>query len=287
MYKYLSMDGMRTLINKLTSMFINNADVTSGGAYQDGKDTVVVNVRQHDGVTSVGQYLDFYRMDDESEAEYSARLQCIGTYILGMLEVDSEFWVNGKVMPVVEGVGNIGTVAKPWGVMAANTIVASSVNRPSTDCTSNSGAADYRWANGYFDNIYSTTGGVSVTSDERLKNMDDYSDVFDELLDDFIVKQFTYKESSNGRTHLGFSAQQLEKAVLAKGLTLKDFACVTIDEAYTYEDEEGNEIEVPEIYSIRPMEMIAMLVNRVQKQKNEYKDLLGRVEKLEGDKENE
>lgn len=72
----------------------------------------------------------------------------------------------------------------------------------------------------------------------------------------------------------------MEQAVLDNGLTLKEFAGVTIDEAYSYTNDDGNEVKVDEIYSIRPMEIIPMLVNRVQKQEERIGILEEKLEEL-------
>lgn len=131
----------------------------------------------------------------------------------------------------------------------------------------NLGSGSYRWKQ-----LFATTATIS-TSDRNLKK--DIHQLTDTHLDFFLKLQpvsFLFKDGESGRTHIGFIAQDVEKAMSECGLTDLDFAGFCKDqkvEVFFEEDENGDKIEKerpildengnPEyIYSLRYEEFIAL-----------------------------
>lgn len=100
---------------------------------------------------------------------------------------------------------------------------------------------------------------------------------------------------SSGRYHIGFKAQQVERALLDSGLTTKDFAGLVKTE-YTPDEEDPERTELYESVGIKPgdveygviyNEFVAMntyqiknLKERVCEQEQEFDYLRGQVETL-------
>lgn len=61
---------------------------------------------------------------------------------------------------------------------------------------------------------------ISVTqrSDERLKNFQEWDDAYDEILDHIEPRQFQWKDEDDTRTHIGLSAQELQRAISDAGI---------------------------------------------------------------------
>lgn len=118
--------------------------------------------------------------------------------------------------------------------------------------------------------IYANTGTIQ-TSDENekfnIKPLDQsYSTFFDKL------QPVTYKLKVNesNRTHTGFGAQSVEKALIESGLTSKDFAGLCY-----WENEDGEKG-----YGLRYEEFIALNVQETQKLKQRVAELEEQVSKL-------
>lgn len=67
-------------------------------------------------------------------------------------------------------------------------------------------------------------GGVTITSDERLKNTFGSLDAFDEVYMELQPFSFKYNNGKSGRKHFGFGARQVKEALEKHGFTTKDFA---------------------------------------------------------------
>ena len=68
------------------------------------------------------------------------------------------------------------------------------------------------------------SSGTSSLSDERLKKDFTELDAWDAFYDALKPCAFKMKNGNSGRYHMGFKAGQVEEALLAAGLTTKDFA---------------------------------------------------------------
>lgn len=100
-----------------------------------------------------------------------------------------------------------------------------------------------------------------ITSDIREKNnIRILSPEYDVFFDNLIPSSFKYNNSDSGRTHIGYIAQDVEKALLKAGLTTKEFAglCIGNDEKQTYglRYEEFTALNTYEIQKIKNKLMI-------------------------------
>lgn len=143
--------------------------------------------------------------------------------------------------------------------------------------------------------IYLRDTTSSVTSDKNLKK--DFN-TFDERYDNFFDKlkptTFKYIFGNSGRTHSGFVAQDVEQALLDSNLTNQDIAIVdkiSIKNREVEEDELGNITDVKNSsinylldngynaeYALRYTELIALLVNQVQKLKTRVSELENKLD---------
>ena len=71
---------------------------------------------------------------------------------------------------------------------------------------------------------YSNAAGTTTLSDERLKKDFEALDKWSAFFNALEPCAFKMKNGASGRYHLGFKAQQVEKALKASGLTTQDFA---------------------------------------------------------------
>lgn len=97
--------------------------------------------------------------------------------------------------------------------------------RPSSDSIGSLGYSGCRWKYMY------SVNGVSTSSDERLK--ENVSDDFTKLTEAFLKLRpvtFEYADIKDGKTRIGFIAQELEKAFREVGLDPDKFALLQKDE---------------------------------------------------------
>lgn len=104
------------------------------------------------------------------------------------------------------------------------------------------------------------------TSDERKKNISEWDDRYDEIIDDLEPIIFTWKdEADDGRKHVGVSAQKTEKALHDRGIT--DSGIVTGGGKKTY--------------TVAYNELTALLIRKVKQQQKQIDELSGRLSRLE------
>ncbi len=270
-----STDTDKALSANQGSVIKSIIDTKSDGTnpYLKGDDVYINKKGDH---TAISEILSFFR-DGNTDGYRDAAIRCIDRDILRM---SGKFRI-ANVAPYLNDqgtmYGTIGSASEEFQEGYFGTVYAKTSVLPEVGDTGYLGYSTRRWGQGHFNNLYSSTGGVSVSSDDNVKTYKAWDDRFDTILDKVEEQAFTYNEGTSGRTHLGYSAQELEEAVLDAGLTLKDFACVIIDKAYT--DEDGN--EVPEIYSIRPMELIPLISRKVKQQAKVIESMEERLAKLE------
>lgn len=139
-------------------------------------------------------------------------------------------------------------------------------------------------ANAKWKNIYASTSAIT-TSD---KNMKKEISTIDEKYVKFFMKlipvSFMFKNSTSGRTHIGFISQDVESAMIECGLSDFEFAGFCKDQKVKYTlDRNGNEINELEfdendkpiyIYSLRYEEFIALNTYMIQ-------SCIKKIEKLE------
>lgn len=118
--------------------------------------------------------------------------------------------------------------------------------------------------NWYISNLGSST---PVTSDATKKNsITIQPEVYSRIFDRLSAVIFKYNNGTSDRIHTGLIAQDLEKAVLAEGLTSQDFAAVCYDI-----DENGHKTN----YGIRYEELVSMCIYEIQKLKARISELQG------------
>lgn len=135
---------------------------------------------------------------------------------------------------------------------------------------------------------YSNTSGTTTLSDERLKedfkSLDDWEAFFNSLE----PCAFKMKNGNSGRYHLGFKAQQIEKALIDNGLTTQDFAGFVetkhITDASAPEDEavyeEAGIGNGDSEYGLIYTEFVALAIHKIQKQQEEINSLKTSIEEL-------
>ena len=88
------------------------------------------------------------------------------------------------------------------------------------------------------DGVKITKTGVQTTSDRNAKNnIRSFSEQYDILFDNLHPRIFMYNYDDSLCLHSGYIAQEVEDAILAAGLSARDFAAVCIDKA-----DSGNEV---------------------------------------------
>ncbi len=147
--------------------------------------------------------------------------------------------------------------------------------KPNGNDTYDLGSSTFKW-----DDVYATNGTIQ-TSDITLKeNVEDIT-LGTDFLKTLTPIEFNW-ENSGTRTHLGFSAQDVkQKLIDAKGAS-QNYAIYTqgsYEDEVTQTDDNGDLIEPEreegwEVYGLRPVELIPILVKSIQ-------ELSARIEALE------
>ena len=149
-------------------------------------------------------------------------------------------------------------------------------------------------------------GGPAIMSSDVREKHDilDLSKRYEAMFQALRPVTFIYNEGHSGRTHIGFIAQEVERALLDAGLTTEEFAgFVKMPEFGTREihekeicvNEEGEEIEVPVTrtivdtdiildhrYKLRYDEFTALNTHMIQRLMQRVEELEAKVTKLEG-----
>ena len=129
------------------------------------------------------------------------------------------------------------------------------------------GHSDFLW------NKVFAVNGVATSSDARLK--ENVSDDFSKLAEVFMKLHpvtFEYKEIKDGKTRIGFIAQELEKAFMDAGLNPDDFALLQKDEIDP-QSETAKLIGDTVVYSLNYAEFSPWAMAMVQMQKEEIDNL--------------
>lgn len=125
----------------------------------------------------------------------------------------------------------------------------------------NCGNANFYWAGVY------TETCETVTSDRRAKKDIAYGrSAISEIFDDLRLCEFRLVDGTSGRLHSGFTAQDFEEALAKRGIDTADCAALV----------KGKDMNGNTVYGIRYGELIAPLVDEVQKLKSRMAQLEGR-----------
>lgn len=148
--------------------------------------------------------------------------------------------------------------------------------RPNTDNNGSLGYSGSRWKYCY------SVNGVSVSSDARLK--ENTSDDFTKLTEAFAKLRpvtYEYADIKDGKTRIGFIAQELEETFKEVGLDPDKFALLQKDEL-DHESDMAKFIGDTTVYSLNYSEFIALNTAMIQRQQAEIESLRKTVEDLVG-----
>ena len=144
------------------------------------------------------------------------------------------------------------------GTSAATTITSYGHIVPWFDNTYDLGSAAYKWRN-----IYGQSGTINTSDRNDKFDVQPLADVYSIIFDSLIPVTFKYVENTSDRTHIGLVAQDVKDAVLAVGLTTKEFA------GYCEWEKDDKSLGC----GLRYSEFVAMNIYEIQKLKARVKEL--------------
>lgn len=144
------------------------------------------------------------------------------------------------------------------GTSAETTITSYGHIVPWFDNTYDLGSAAFKWRN-----IYGQAGVVNTSDRNEKFDILPMAEVYGQIFDSLIPVTFKYVHNSNERTHLGLVAQDVKDAILAAGLTTKEFA------GYCEWKNEDDSIGC----GLRYSEFVAINIYEIQKLKARVKEL--------------
>ena len=144
------------------------------------------------------------------------------------------------------------------GTSAATTITSYGHIVPWFDNTYDLGSAAYKWRN-----IYGQSGTINTSDRNDKFDVQSLDEVYSRIFDNLIPVTFKYVENTSDRTHIGLVAQDVKDAVLAVGLTTKEFA------GYCEWEKDDKSLGC----GLRYSEFVAMNIYEIQKLKARVKEL--------------
>lgn len=152
------------------------------------------------------------------------------------------------------------------GTSAATTITSYGHIVPWSDNTYDLGSAAYKWRN-----IYGQAGVVNTSDKNEKLNILPLDKVYSRIFDRLIPVTFKFVENTSDRTHIGLVAQDVKDAVLAEGITTKEFA------GYCEWENEDKTIGC----GLRYSEFVAMNIYEIQRLKARITELEAIINKTE------
>ena len=152
------------------------------------------------------------------------------------------------------------------GTSAATTITSYGHIVPWFDNTYDLGSVAYKWRN-----IYGQSGVVSTSDRNEKFNIVPLAEVYSRIFDSLAPVSFKFVDNTSDRTHIGLIAQDVKDAVLAEGLTTKEFA------GYCEWENEDKTIGC----GLRYGEFVAMNIYEIQKLKARVKELEEKLKSTE------
>ena len=152
------------------------------------------------------------------------------------------------------------------GTSAATTITSYGHIVPWFDNTYDLGSVAYKWRN-----IYGQSGVVSTSDKNEKFNILPLAEVYSRIFDSLAPVSFKFVDNTSDRTHIGLIAQDVKDAVLAEGLTTKEFA------GYCEWENEDKSIGC----GLRYGEFVAMNIYEIQKLKARVKELEEKLKSTE------
>lgn len=122
------------------------------------------------------------------------------------------------------------------------------------------GKSNRKWSN-----IYANNGTIQTSDANQKNSIEELPDKYIELFDELAPRRYKLNNGTSGRYHVGFVAQEVEKAMIASDIDSKEFGGFIKDK-----DEDGNDS-----YMLRYDEFIGILTAKI-------KQLETRIEQLEG-----
>ena len=152
------------------------------------------------------------------------------------------------------------------GGSASETITSLGHIVPWFDNTYDLGSAAYKWRN-----IYGQSGTINTSDRSEKFDVQPLADVYSRIFDSLIPVTFKYVENTSDRTHIGLVAQDVKDAVIAEGLTTKEFA------GYCEWEKDDKSLGC----GLRYSEFVAMNIYEIQKLKARVKELEAILNKTE------
>ena len=152
------------------------------------------------------------------------------------------------------------------GTSAATTITSYGHIVPWFDNTYDLGSAAYKWRN-----IYGQSGTINTSDRNDKFDVQSLDEVYSRIFDNLIPVTFKYVENTSDRTHIGLVAQDVKDAVLAVGLTTKEFA------GYCEWEKDDKSLGC----GLRYSEFVAMNIYEIQKLKARVKGLEEKLKNTE------
>ena len=139
---------------------------------------------------------------------------------------------------------------------------------PITDATASSGCLlgddSHVWRT-----VRAYTASITTSDVREKNNIKPLETRHEDFFDRLAPATFIYEHADSGRTHLGFIAQDVEKALLTAGFSTSEFAGLCI----------GNDVN--KTYGLRYEEFIALNTDQIQKLKKRVADQEVRITELE------
>ena len=144
------------------------------------------------------------------------------------------------------------------GTSAATTITCLGHIVPWSSNAYDFGSAAYKWRN-----IYGQAGIVNTSDRNEKFDITPLGGAYDTIFDSLAPVSFKFVENTSNRTHVGLIAQDVKDAVIAAGITTRDFA------GYCEWENEDKTVGC----GLRYSEFVAMNIHEIQKLKARVKEL--------------
>lgn len=122
-----------------------------------------------------------------------------------------------------------------------------------------------------------TSYSWTTKSDERAKNIKPLDEKYYEFFKKIKPCSYTWKDNPEGASHIGYSAQQIKKALFDSGLNLNDFAALQIDN----DNEEGKKYGIKDFHILSYEEFGPIYAAVLQRALNKIDELEERIKELE------
>lgn len=132
------------------------------------------------------------------------------------------------------------------------------------------GGPQHKWTQ-----VYATKGSINTSDKRNKKNIQSISDKYESMF--FELKPVSFGLYGGDRTHIGYVAQDVEKAMNDNDLSDIDFAGLCHDFVKT---ENEDEVEIFDQYGLRYSEFIALNTHMIQKLYKRINELEQEIERM-------